>query len=59
MRNWKKIAEAEGFELPDGQLERISPVLDGLEAAFRPLAAGIPHDVEPAVTYRAAEDEEP
>lgn len=58
MRNWKKIAEVEGFEIPEAELERMIPVLDGLETAFRPLVKGIPHDVEPAVRFEAAPDEE-
>ena len=58
MRNWKKIAEAEGFEIPDAQLERIGPVLDGLESAFRPLTANIPHQTQPAVAFRPRVDPE-
>jgi hypothetical protein len=40
---------------------RISPALDALEAAFRPLAGTIPHDAEPALAFRAGDDagEEP
>ncbi len=49
MNRWKDI--------PEEALERIAPVLDALEAAFRPLAAAIPEDVEPAVTFKAEEDE--
>jgi hypothetical protein len=52
VRNWKKIAEAEGFDIPLPQLERIGPVLDGLESAFRPLTANIPHQTQPAVAFR-------
>ncbi len=58
MRDWKKIAEAESFEIPPADMERIVPVLDGLEAAFRPLVTGIPHEVEPAVIFRAAPEAE-
>ena len=57
MRNWKKIAEIEGFEIPEAELERIIPVLDGLEAAFRPLVESLPHDVEPATAFQPAPDE--
>ena len=48
------MAESSGLGIPD--LERIVPALDALEAAFRPLVKTIPHDVEPAPMFRAAED---
>ena len=57
MKQWKNIAEAAGLEIPD--MERIVPALDALEAAFRPLAKTIPHDVEPAVIFHAAEEDVP
>jgi hypothetical protein len=57
MKQWKQIADAAGLDIPD--MERIIPALDALEAAFRPLAKAIPHDVEPAVTFHAAEEELP
>jgi len=55
MKQWKQIAHASGFGIPD--IERIIPSLDALEAIFRPLATSIPHDVEPAVIFHAIEDE--
>jgi len=55
MKNWKQMAEAAGLAIPD--VERIAPALDGLEAAFRPLVRNIPHDVEPALIFRAAPEE--
>ena len=55
MKNWKQMAEAAGLSIPD--IERIAPALDGLEAAFRPLVKTIPHDVEPALIFRAAPEE--
>ena len=59
MKNWKLLSEALGLRIPD--IERLTPPLDVLEAAFRPLVKAIPHDVEPALIFRAAEDlpEEP
>ena len=42
-------------DIPD--MDRITPALDGLEAAFRPLVKTIPHDVEPALIFRAAPEE--
>ena len=57
MKNWKHMAEAAGLEIPD--IERIVLPLDGLEAAFRPLVKAIPHDVEPALIFRAAAEDAP
>jgi len=57
MKNWKQMAEAAGLAIPD--IERIKPALDGLEAAFRPLVKTIPHDVEPALIFRAAPEDLP
>ena len=58
MKDWKKIAEGNGLDIP--ALERIIAPLDGLEAAFRPLVATIPYDVEPAIIFHVptAEDEQ-
>lgn len=49
MKNWKILATANGLGIPEEQLDRITPSLDALEAAFRPLAAGIPFEIEPAI----------
>ncbi len=48
MQNWKLIAAASGFDIPEEELNRIVPVLDALEAAFRPLVKKIPVETEPA-----------
>jgi hypothetical protein len=55
MKNWKQMAESGGLNIPD--IERIIPPLDALEAAFRPLVKAIPHDVEPALIFRAAAED--
>jgi len=54
--DWKALARARGLDIPDADLERMVGPLEGLERAFRPLTLAIPHDVEPAITFRAAED---
>jgi hypothetical protein len=54
MKNWKLIAEAMSLDPPDAS--RVAAPLDALEAAFRPLVKTIPHDVEPALSFRAASD---
>lgn len=57
MKNWKQIAEAAGWDIPG--VDRLTPALDALEAAFRPLVKTIPHDVEPALSFRAAAEDVP
>jgi len=51
MKDWNKIAEANNLSIPDADLERIRPSLDQLEAAFRPLAGSVAHEIEPAITF--------
>jgi hypothetical protein len=50
-RDWKAVARALALEIPEADLDRITPALEALEAAFRPLAAEIPHETEPAVLF--------
>jgi hypothetical protein len=52
MKDWKGIAAASNLAIPAADLERITGSLDALEAAFRPLAAAIPHLCEPALVYQ-------
>jgi hypothetical protein len=47
MPDWRAIAQARRYPLTDAELDRIVPVLDALEAAFRPLANALPHETEP------------
>jgi hypothetical protein len=54
MKNWKAIASGNGLDLTDEYLARITPPLDALEAAFRPLIATIPHEIEPSTTLSEA-----
>ena len=37
--------------IPEDELARITPSLDALEAAFRPLVQTIPLETEPALTF--------
>jgi hypothetical protein len=57
MTDWKALARARSLDIPDADLDRIVSPLDKLEQSFRPLAANIPPDVEPAVMFRAEEAE--
>jgi hypothetical protein len=54
MKNWKQMAESCALDIPD--VDRLIPTLDALEGAFRPLVKTIPHDVEPALLFRATDE---
>jgi hypothetical protein len=58
MKDWKNIADASGLRIPELEMSRIAAALEGLESAFRPLSQSIPHDVEPAVIFRASPEPE-
>lgn len=51
------MAAGLGREIPDADLERITPALNTLEAAFRPLVEMLSEDVEPAVVFHPEEGE--
>jgi hypothetical protein len=57
MTNWKKIAEARDLGIPGEAIETVAPSLDALENAFRPLAASLTGDIEPAIIFRAEDTE--
>jgi hypothetical protein len=58
MQNWKLIAAANRFDIPEEELNRIVPVLDALETAFRPLVKKIPVETEPAFVLPAGPGEQ-
>ena len=49
MPDWRSIAHARQYPLTDPEIDRIAPVLDALEASFRPLVNALPHETEPAL----------
>jgi len=57
MKDWRTLATAQGLDIPSEELERVAPVLEALEAAFRPLVKSIPIDIEPAVTFSCPREE--
>jgi hypothetical protein len=57
MKDWKKIALAYDFQIPEGDFARITPALDSLEKSFRPLVQAMPQDLEPALTFGIAQEE--
>ena len=52
-KDWRKIAAALDPPIPSGDVEKIAPALDALEAAFRPLQRSLPSD---AVMWTGPED---
>ena len=57
-RDWKSAAAAYAPDIPPEQLEKITPSLDGLEAAFRPLVSKLPLETEPAYVLLVAREKE-
>jgi hypothetical protein len=47
MKHWKALAPALDPPVPADALDRVIPVLEGLESALRPLAQTIPIDTLP------------
>jgi hypothetical protein len=57
MKDWSLIAKAAGLDLPAKDLSRVSQTLSGLDDAFRPLAASLTPDMEPAATFTADQEQ--
>ena len=57
-KNWRAMAQAQGFDLSAAEWERVAPSLDALDQAFRPLVAPITAGAEPAFRFCAEEDAE-
>jgi hypothetical protein len=57
MKDWKAIAKAGSPEMPAADLQRIVAPLEALEAAFRPLVADLPPDLEPALELGVEEED--
>ena len=53
MPDWKQAARAMAPEIPGAQIDAITPALDSLEKAFRPLTASIAAEDSPAVMFSA------
>jgi hypothetical protein len=43
-------------DIPDDSLARIAPILEALERSFRPLAASLAADEEPALAFDPSEE---
>jgi len=55
MKDWRTIAQAHGLSLSPSELDRITPALDTLEEAFRPLIRDLTPELEPCVEFSASE----
>ena len=55
MRDWKAMAKALGID--DGAVDPLVEPLEALERAFQPLAASLTPEIEPALEFRAEENE--
>ena len=56
MRNWKQLAAGLDLNIPAEDLDKLTGTMDAMEAAFRPLVSGIPHETEPAVIFHLSEE---
>ncbi|HMF78403.1 MAG TPA: hypothetical protein VK604_22280 [Bryobacteraceae bacterium] len=54
MKNWKALSGAYGLGIPESDLDRITDPLQGLEDAFRKLAASFPPDTDSALIFEAS-----
>jgi hypothetical protein len=57
MHNWELIARARGIDVSAEEMDRLTGVLDALEAAWAPLRELAPHETEPAIAYRLCRPE--
>ncbi len=57
-RDWTAAAAAHAPDIPADQLARITPSLDALEAAFRPLVERLTHETEPAPVMLVAREKD-
>ena len=58
MQDWRRIAQARGFNLPEPELARIAAVLDELDTVLAPLTREVQPETDPATVFRAAPGEE-
>lgn len=51
MPDWKKLAQAHGYDIPESQLDAISPALNTLHNAFAKLPATLSAEDDPAPLF--------
>lgn len=57
MKDWISIAKAAGLDIPAKDVSRIAEPLNSLEEVFRPLAASLTPEMEPAASFRADQEQ--
>ena len=58
MKDWKRIAEANGLPLSARELDRVAPPLAALQETFRPLIQQLTPDLEPDLEFHPDGDGE-
>jgi hypothetical protein len=58
-RNWKRISEGFDLSIPVSDLDKFEPVLDAMEAVFRPLAESLTPETEPATLFQCQPEKLP
>ena len=58
MTDWKSVAAAIAPDIPEDQLERVSPLLDAMRGAFLVQTGSIALDIEPAYIQAVQEIEQ-
>jgi len=51
--DWEALVRARGLEIPPEQLDRVIEPLRALDRRFRPLAAALSFDLDPATRFCA------
>ncbi len=51
MPDWKQAAKATAPDIPEAQLDAITPALNTLEALFRPLTSAVTAEDSPAIQF--------
>lgn len=51
MKDWKLTSQAWNLPIPDEDLDKIIPSLNGLESTFRPLVESLDPNAESAMIY--------
>ena len=58
MKDWKKLAQTSGLDIPADEIDRVIGPLQSLEETFRPLVKDLPPELEPATGMHFEEDSE-
>lgn len=58
MPDWKKAAQSLDLGIPDEQLDAITPTLNAVIGAFRPLPAALTPEDDPAPLFSAFPEDE-